>query len=64
MKKYYSVSIALAALLIFLGGCSSTPDKVQSPEMQGEFANAPKWVMSPQMEGGLAASGSAKMSKA
>ena len=64
MKKYYSVSIALAALLIFLGGCSSTPDKVQSPEMQGEFANAPKWVMSPQMEGGLAASGSSKMSKA
>lgn len=64
MKKYYSVSIALAVLLIFLGGCSSTPEKVQAPEMQGEFANAPKWVMMPEMEGGLAASGSAKMSKA
>ncbi len=32
--------------------------------MQGEFANAPAWVLSPEMEGGLAAAGSAKMSKA
>lgn len=64
MKKYYSVAIVLSALVTFLGGCGSTPDKVQAPAMQGEFANAPKWVMSPQMEGGLAATGSAKMSKA
>lgn len=64
MRKFYYLSLVLLTATLLLGGCETTPEKVQAPEMKNEFADAPKWVLMPEMEGGLSAVGSAKMSKA
>ncbi len=63
MKRSILFLACLAISSILIVGCKSTP-KVESPELAGEYANAPSWVLDPTMEGGLSALGISRVGKA
>lgn len=45
MKKVFVVMVLLIACVFYLWGCASSgSSKIDSPNLQSEFANAPAWV--------------------
>lgn len=63
MKAILIKFTVLSFMAVTLIGCGGGP-KVQSEEMQNEWAGAPAWVLTPEVEGGLASVGSAKIGPA